>query len=135
MLFLTFDPIQSSVFSRTVPGHRDDIVFLTAFFGFFIFSTVFAGASLRAPDTLNVFDHITENRGYIVVMFVIFAVQISFSWLFGTILRTVALSVTEWLIVIAMSSVLVPLDMIRKTIAFKVLGINQHHHKEDRKQN
>ncbi len=87
LLFLTYDPIQHQLFARAVPGHREDIVFLTAFFGFFIFSTVFAGFSLRAPDTLNVFDHLGQNKGYMIVMVVIFAVQISFSSLFGSVLR------------------------------------------------
>jgi Ca2+-transporting ATPase len=123
LLFLTYDPIQYSVFARVVPGHRDDIVFLTAFFGFFIFSTVFAGFSLRAPDTYNVGDHLLQNKGYLVVMVVIFAVQISFSSLFGSVLRTVALTVNEWLTVILFASVMVPLDMFRKFVAFHVLEL------------
>ncbi len=123
LLFLTYDPIQYSLFARVVPGHRDDIVFLTAFFGFFIFSTVFAGFSLRAPDTLNVFDHLLHNKGYLVVTVVIFAVQISFSSLFGSVLRTVGLSLSEWLTVILFASVMVPLDMLRKIVAFHVLDL------------
>jgi calcium-translocating P-type ATPase len=119
--FLTYDPIQKVLFSRVVPGHRDDIVFLTAFFGFFIFCTVFAGSSLRAPDTLNIFDHLAQNRGYILVMFVIFGVQIVFSWLFGAILRTVGLTAAEWATVTLMASVMIPLDAVRKSIVFKLL--------------
>lgn len=140
VIFLTYDPIHTTLFSRLVPGHRDDIVFLTAFFAFFIFSTVFAGVSLRAPDTFNVFDNILKNRGYILVMVTIFGVQITFSWLFGAVLRTVALSVSEWALVIAMASILVPLDCIRKAIAFRVMPSTRavssarqaHHHDVDK---
>ncbi len=117
--FLMWDPIRDTFFTRLVPGHRDDIVFLTAFFGFFIFCTVFAGVSLRCPDTLNVFDHILENKGYILVMFVIFAVQIIFSWMFGAVLRTVGLTMGEWATVVAMAACVVPLDAVRKSIVFR----------------
>ncbi len=133
--FLMYDPVQRSLFHRAVPGHRDDIVFLTAFFGYFIFCTVFAGVSLRCPDTLNVFDHILENRGYILVTFVIFSVQIVFSWMFGAVLRTVALTASEWLTVILMASAVVPLDMLRKTVVFRLLlqkPAAAHHDKVDK---
>lgn len=121
ILFLVYDPVQATFFARQVPGHRDDIVFLTAFFAFFIFSCVFSGISLRTPDTLNIFDALLENRGFIVVVATIFAVQMTFSALFGAVLRTVGLTLSEWGTVIAMAAVMVPLDMVRKLIVFSVM--------------
>ena len=123
LAFMTWDPIRE-IFSRTVPGARDDIVYLTAFFAFFIFSNTFAGFSLRVPDSLNLGDHLMKNRGFLIVMVVIFGVQISFSALFGTALRTVALSFSEWLTVIAMSAIMIPLDLIRKIVVFRLLDLS-----------
>jgi len=123
LVFLTWDPIRD-IFSRAVPGAREDIVFLTAFFAFFIFSTVFSGFSLRVPDKLNIFDHILDNKGFIITIFVIFGVQISFSALCGPLLRTVGLTPGEWLTVIAMAAVMIPLDMVRKLMAFRLLSLS-----------
>jgi magnesium-transporting ATPase (P-type) len=122
LVFLSWDPVRE-LFSRQVPGAREDIVFLTAFFAFFIFSTVFSGFSLRVPDAFDITENIMGNKGYLITMAVIFGVQISFSALFGTLLRTVALTVGEWAMVIGFAAVMLPLDMVRKMVAFRALEL------------
>jgi len=128
VLFLTYDPVRMVWFAREVPNVEggDTLVFLTAFFAFFIFSTVFSGVSLRVPDSLNIFDHLLQNSGFLSVVAVIFGVQISFSWLFGKLLRTTALTVSEWLLVIALASVMVPIDALRKMVVLPSLGTKEN---------
>jgi Ca2+-transporting ATPase len=91
-------------------------VFLTAFFAFFIFLTAFNAFNVRTPNTFNVFHHIFENSGFLTVMVLIFAVQVTFTYVGGRFLRTVGLTPNEWFMVIGASSVIVPFDLLRKFV-------------------
>lgn len=93
-------------------------VFLTAFFSFFIFLCGFNAVNVRTHST-NLLHHVTANRGFVVVIPLIFLIQISFTYVGGSVLRTVPLYSEEWLTLIAMASVLVPLDMLRKYLVAK----------------
>jgi len=110
--FLTFDPIRS-LFVRD--GQPNEPAFLTAFFAFFIFLTNFNSFNARTPK-INLFDHIFENTGFVWVVLLIFVVQITFTYLGGSILRTVGLTFYEWVSVIAASSIIIPFDILRKIL-------------------
>jgi len=110
---LTF-PYARTLFIRD--GAPNEPAFLTAFFAFFIFLTAFNAFNVRTPNTLNLFDHLFENRGFVFVITLIFVVQVVFTYLGGRVLRTVALTTNEWYVVLAVSSVIVPWDLIRKVI-------------------
>jgi len=94
-------------------GVPDEKVFLTAFFAFFIFLTTFNAFNARTP-TMNLLDHITENTGFVLVIMLIFAVQITFTYLGGNILRTVPLTMQEWILIIGASVLIIPFDILRK---------------------
>lgn len=61
-----------------------------------------------------------ENSGFVGVVLLIFAVQVTFTYVGGRVLRTVGLTVDEWILVIAASSIIVPFDLLRKLV-MKVL--------------
>jgi len=107
-------PFVRSLFVRD--GIPSEPVFLTAFFAFFIFLTNFNAFNVRTPNTLNLFDHITENRGFVAVVFFIFAVQVVFTYVGGRVLRTVGLTANEWYLVIGCASVIIPFDLLRKLV-------------------
>lgn len=94
-------------------GKPSNEVFLTAFFAFFIFLTNFNAFNVRT-NSINIFDHLFENRGFVFVVALIFLVQVTFTYVGGSILRTVGLTYSEWMSVIAVSAVIIPFDMIRK---------------------
>jgi len=96
-------------------------VFLTAFFAFFIFLTAFNAFNARTPK-LNIFNHILENRGFVLVISLIFVVQVTFTYLGGSFLRTVALTLQEWAMVIGASMIIIPFDVIRKLILKSLFG-------------
>jgi len=102
-------------------GRPSEKVFLTAFFAFFIFLTNFNAFNARTPK-INIFDHITENRGFVGVVILIFAVQITFTYLGGNLLRTEGLTLNEWLMVIGASLLIIPFDMMRKVIMHRLFG-------------
>jgi len=111
----------SALRSRWVPhlferdGVANEQVFLTAFFAFFIFNTMFNAFNARTVK-INIFDHISQNSGFGMVVALIFVVQVTFTYLGGNILRTVGLTFEEWLLVIGASSLIVPFDMLRKFV-------------------
>mmetsp|Transcript_25271 Transcript_25271/g.60832 ORF Transcript_25271/g.60832 Transcript_25271/m.60832 type:complete len:1011 (-) Transcript_25271:196-3228(-) len=97
-------------------------VFLTAFFSFFIFICTFNAFNVRTPS-LSLGHNITKNRGFLIVIGLIFVLQISFCQYGGSLLRTVPLSLREWTCLLAMSITIIPFDMVRK-ILFESEGIS-----------
>jgi magnesium-transporting ATPase (P-type) len=67
-------------------------------------------------DSFNIFKNILMNKGFIQVMALIFVLQIVFTYIGGNILRTTALTVTEWLMIFGIALVIIPVDMVRKLI-------------------
>ncbi|KYQ96676.1 P-type ATPase [Tieghemostelium lacteum] len=112
ILFLVNDWV-ASCFVRD--GVESEPVFLTAFFAFFIFLAVINAFNVRT-NRLNLFDHLFDNRGFIVVVIFIFIVQIAFTYIGGKVLRTVGLTMNEWIYIISASLMIIPFDLIRKSI-------------------
>lgn len=97
-------------------GKPDEAAFLTAFFAFFIFLANFNAFNVRTSK-INIFDHLFKNQGFVIVVGLIFLVQVTFTYVGGNILRTVGLTLNEWILLIAASSIIIPFDIIRKIIA------------------
>jgi len=112
ILFLTV-PFFKTLFLRD--GNPDEAVFLTAFFNIFIFLIVFNGFNART-GRLNLFEHINLNPGFLRIMALIFVLQISFTYIGGNILRTVPITIQEWLIIFGFSLIIIPVDLLRKFI-------------------
>ena len=98
-----------------------NIVLMTAFFGFFVFINNFNKFNART-DGLNLFENITENRGFILVVLIIFSLQTAFTYLGGEVLRTVGLTLEEWLYVLVFSLSIIPLDLLRKYLRNLLIG-------------
>ncbi len=100
---------------RRGPSGREDIYFLTAFFGFFIFMNVFNMFNART-DEKNLFSNITKNRGFLKVATGIAIVQVIMTYIGGDILRTAGLTINEWMVIVPMAFLIIPLDLARKTV-------------------
>ena len=103
------------------PDYDSRAVLLTAFFGFFVFVNNFNKFNSRT-EGINLFEHILENRNFIFVVILIFFLQTVFTYLGGEVLRTVGLTLTEWIYVIGFSILIIPVDLIRKLIRNVVVG-------------
>jgi calcium-translocating P-type ATPase len=90
-----------------------NMVLLTAFFGFFVFINNFNKFNART-ESLNLFEHITENRNFLIVVLIIFILQTTFTYYGGEVLRTVGLTLQEWSYVLAFSFIIIPIDLARK---------------------
>ncbi|XOF32429.1 MAG: calcium-translocating P-type ATPase, PMCA-type [Candidatus Electrothrix sp. YB6] len=90
-------------------------VFMTAFFGIFVFLNNFNKFNVRVEDW-KLFDHLSANKGFLQVVGMIFLIQIVITYIGGEVFRTVALGVQDWFWVIVFSIVIVPFDLARKSL-------------------
>jgi magnesium-transporting ATPase (P-type) len=93
---------------------------LTAFFAFFIFSSVLNCFCARI-DRLNLFSDIVKNKVFLLIMTLICAIQIIFIYLGGSVLRTVPLNTSELLCTLGISLFVIPADFLRKLL-WRALG-------------
>ncbi|MCB1776916.1 MAG: calcium-translocating P-type ATPase, PMCA-type, partial [Candidatus Competibacteraceae bacterium] len=87
--------------------------FLTAFFAFFVFIQVFNTFNARTQG-LNLLEHLLDNRLFSIIIPAIMIIQVIFITYGGEILRTVGLSLQEWIYVLLLAIVIIPVDLIRK---------------------
>jgi len=90
----------------------------TAFFTFFILTAIFNAFNTRT-ESINLFDRILLNKNFLICMGVILVVQILITEFGGSFFQCVGLSVTDWLIVIALSLGVICVDIIRKAVLKK----------------
>ena len=90
-----------------------NMVLLTAFFGFFVFINNFNKFNART-ESLNLFEHITKNRNFLIVVLIIFLLQTTFTYYGGEVLRTVGLTLQEWVYVLTFAFIIIPIDLARK---------------------
>ena len=88
---------------------------MTGYFTFFIFTAIFNAFNARS-ESRNLFDHINENPGFIKVMGIIIVVQILLTHFGGVIFRCYGLRVEEWIFVLFMAIMIIPVDLIRKSV-------------------
>jgi len=115
LFFLLFEPFRE-LFTRN--GLPNEPVFLTAFFNLFIFLIMFNAFNART-ETTRLFENIRGNKGFLPIIGLIFVMQIVFTYIGGELLRTEALRVSEWLIVLGMAVTIIPVDLLRKSIIAK----------------
>ena len=88
---------------------------LTGYFAFFILIAVANSFNART-EKLNLFDHITENKGFLKVMGGITLIQIIMTYIGGSVLRCYGMNAKEWAIVLIFALTIIPVDLIRKAI-------------------
>ena len=96
-----------------------DITYLkSAVFAVFMMAITFNVFNARTSH-INPFEGLGRNMTFIWVMLSVFALQFIFITFGGEVLSVESLSVSGWLICIALSFLVIPIDMIRKAIMHK----------------
>lgn len=90
-----------------------DQYILTAFFGLFIFISIFNSFNART-HRLNLLANILKNKMFIFIISFIFVVQILLIYFGGELFRTYGLTFFEFQIMFWLSFTVVPVDFIRK---------------------
>ena len=104
-------------------GNSDTEVVKTFMFATFILAILWNSLNART-ESLNLFEHITENRNFIVVMLLVTVVQILIIQEGGQVFGTTPLTVDQWIKMISIAFLIVPIDIIRK-IVVKNLNIKE----------
>ena len=102
--------------------YRNSNTLMAAFFGLFIFIDIFNSFNART-SRINIFSNILKNRIFIAIMFLILIIQLIMIYYGGSLFRTTALSIKELLIMIIISSSVIPVSTILK-IYLKAKNIN-----------
>lgn len=92
---------------------KDDIYFMSAFFGLFIFMMIFNSFNART-SRLNIFANLFSNKVFIIVIAFIIVVQIILIYYGGTLFRTTSLSLKEVEIMLICAFSVIPIEFFRK---------------------
>ena len=84
-------------------------------FAFFIYSIIFNSLNTRS-EKLNLFEHIGENKRFILVMGAIFVMQTVLIEIGGKVFNTYMLTPKALLVSMVLAVLIIPVDMIRKII-------------------
>jgi magnesium-transporting ATPase (P-type) len=113
-LFLLMSSFGKSIFRPDV----SDKYLLTGYFAFFIFISVFNSFNART-EKHNLFDNINKNKRFLQIITVIVVVQILLTYFGGVVFKCYGLTLKEWLFVIGLAFIIIPVDLIRKSIVMK----------------
>lgn len=94
----------------------DNNHFMTSFFCLFIFLAIFNAFNART-HRLNILAHIKENKVFLLIILFIIVVQLSIVYFGISIFQTTKITLQELIIVILLSSSIIPIDLIRKIIS------------------
>lgn len=108
IFFLKF-PLFHSIFRS---GEHDKYL-MTAFFGLFIFISIFNCFNART-HRLNLLSNLRKNPVFLSVIILIVIVQIYLIYYGGSLFRTYGLSIFEFEVMILLAFTVVPIDFLRK---------------------
>ena len=92
---------------------KDDIYFMSAFFGLFIFMTIFNSFNART-SRLNVFANLKNNKVFLGIILLIGIIQLLLIYYGGDLFRTTSLSLKEIDIMLFCAFSVIPIELLRK---------------------
>lgn len=100
-------------------GSTDMSVVRTFMFATFIFAILWNSLNART-ESMNLFEHIAENRNFILVMVGVAIIQVLIIQFGGQVFGTTPLTFSNWIFAILIAFMIIPIDLIRKVIVKKV---------------
>lgn len=99
----------------------NNLLFLTAFFGFFVFLHNFNKFNART-EGVNLLEHLSDNKNFMFVIAMIFGLQILFTYIGGDVMRVVGIGLQDWLYIALFAVIIIPIDIVRKMVRNAVVG-------------
>ena len=99
-------------------GENDKYV-MSAFFGLFIFMTIFNAFNARS-NRLNIFANLRKNKVFLFITLFIIVVELLMIYFGGRIFRTTGLTIIELDITLLLAMSVIPFDFIRKQVIKKL---------------
>jgi len=109
------DAGEDTVGTHLLFGSADWSYVKSAIFATFMMAITFNGFNART-EHMNVFEHLGRNKNFLIVMGSILVMQYLFVELGGKALSVEPLSLSTWLICLAIAFMIIPVDMIRRSI-------------------
>lgn len=103
----TFSPVKN-LFTTEVES-------ITARFTMLCFMAVFNGFNIRT-EHMNLFNGLRKNKLFVEIAFGIFVGTIALCTFAGNLIKVTSLDVNHWLIIIELSFIVIPVDLVRKAI-------------------
>jgi len=119
LLFLSL-PITRTMFGFGAEGNY----FMSVFFALFIFAGVFNSLNARTYR-INLISNLNKNKTFIFVMIFICVIQVLLIYFGGEIFRTTGISPIHFQIVLVLSALVIPADILRK-IFLRIVGKKGH---------
>lgn len=106
---------------HNVIGTSDMEVVRTFMFSTFILTIIWNSLNART-ESMNLFEHISENRNFILVMSAVAIIQVIIIQFGGSVFGTTPLTLNNWIVAILIAFAIIPIDLIRKAVV-KSVGI------------
>ena len=103
---------------RNLFGDVDITYLKSAVFATFMMAITFNGFNARTSH-INPFENLGRNKNFLRVILSIFILQLAFVTFGGKVLSVERLSLSSWMICIALAFMVIPVDMLRKMIVGK----------------
>lgn len=104
-------------------GSTDMDIVRTFMFATFIMAIIWNSLNART-ESMNLFEHIVENRNFILVMTAVTAIQVIIIQVGGKVFGTIPLTLSNWIAVVAIAFLIIPIDLVRKAVV-KQMGIKE----------
>lgn len=88
---------------------------MTAYFSLFVLCAVFNGFNVRS-EGVNIFKHISENKGFTKVMAIIVIVQVLLTFVGGQLFSCTPFGLQQWLVILGLGVTIIPVDLFRKVV-------------------
>ena len=102
---------------QTIFGNNESI-YATARFALLIYAATFNGFNIRT-DGFNLFKGIGKNKLFVEIAIAIFVLTFVLAQFGGAIMGCTAMNLIQWLTVIAIAFLIIPIDLVRKAILRK----------------
>ncbi len=102
---------------QTIFGNNES-VYATARFALLVYVATFNGFNIRT-DGFNLFKGINKNKLFVEIALAIFALTFILAQFGGAIMGCTSMNLVQWLTVIAIAFMIIPIDIVRKTILRK----------------
>lgn len=110
--------LKLSLFSSMFRVSSDNRYLMTAFFGLFIFISLFNAFNART-SRVNLLSNIYKNKAFIFIILFIVVVQVFLIYYGGSLFRTFGLTLKEFLFMLLIAFSVIPVDMFRKIVLKK----------------
>lgn len=97
---------------------NDKTVYATARFALLIFMATFNGFNIRT-DGVNLFKGIGKNKLFVEIAIIIFIFTFVLAQLGGAFMGCITMTAAQWIVTVALSFLIIPVDLMRKAIIRK----------------